>query len=70
MSRNTLLITSALLLVLLAGSVLLDPLIKPHNMDGEDIYYSWIEGGRILHGENPYARVLQGDMQNNSKYAT
>ncbi len=70
MSRNTLIVTSALVLLLLIGSVLLDPLIKPHNMDGEDIYYSWVEGGRILHGQNPYARVLQGDMKNNSKYAT
>ncbi len=70
MSRNTLIITSALLLLLLVGSVLLDPLIKPHNMDGEDIYYSWIEGGRLLHGQNPYARVLQSDMKTNDKYAT
>ena len=36
----------------------------------EDIYYAFKEGQRILHGENPYARVLAGDMRENSKYAT
>ncbi len=70
MTRTTSIITAALLLVLLIASALLDPLVKPHNMDGEDIYYSWIEGGRLLHGENPYARVLEGDMKVNDKYAT
>jgi len=37
---------------------------------GQDVYYVWIEGKRILNGENPYERVLQGDMINNDKYAT
>lgn len=36
----------------------------------EDVYYLWIEGRRILAGENPYARVLSGDMRENRKYAT
>ena len=70
MSRATLIVTSALVLVLLIGSVLLDPRIHPRNMSGEDIYYSWVEGGRILNGQNPYARILQGDMKTNDKYAT
>ena len=35
-----------------------------------DIYYHWVEGGRLLAGENPYARVLAGDMRKNDKYAT
>jgi uncharacterized membrane protein len=37
---------------------------------GQDIYYSWVEGARILAGENPYSRVLQSDMRKNDKYAT
>ena len=37
---------------------------------GRDVYYSWIEGTRLIEGENPYARVLQGNMRNNDKYAT
>jgi len=36
----------------------------------EDIYYYWVEGERILSGQNPYTRVLSGDMRNNDKYAT
>jgi uncharacterized membrane protein len=36
----------------------------------QDIYYAWLEGGRILDGDNPYARVLASDMRTNDKYAT
>lgn len=36
----------------------------------EDIYYLWIEGKRILSGENPYARILLSNMRDNQKYAT
>jgi len=35
-----------------------------------DVYYAWVEGQRILAGENPYERVLSGDMKYNDKYAT
>jgi hypothetical protein len=48
--------------------------IKFHEHDAmgkrEDIYYSWLEGNRILSNENPYERVLSGDMWENDKYAT
>lgn len=37
---------------------------------GRDVYYSWVEGRRILSGENPYARILAGNMRENDKYAT
>jgi uncharacterized membrane protein len=37
---------------------------------GNDIYYTWLEGKRLLAGENPYARVLAGNMRENDKYAT
>lgn len=39
-------------------------------LTGEDIYYIWLEGKRIIIGENPYARVLASDMRVNDKYAT
>jgi hypothetical protein len=39
-------------------------------IEQEDIYYSFKEGQRILNGENPYARVLTGNMRDNNKYAT
>lgn len=37
---------------------------------GSDTYYSWVEGRRILDGQNPYERVLHGSMEENKKYAT
>jgi uncharacterized membrane protein len=37
---------------------------------GQDVYYAWVEGERILEGVNPYARILQGNMLDNDKYAT
>ncbi len=36
----------------------------------EDIYFSYVEGHRLTQGQNPYARVLQGNMLDNEKYAT
>ena len=36
----------------------------------QDMYYIWLEGKRILAGENPYARVLAGNLRENDKYAT
>jgi hypothetical protein len=41
-----------------------------HDTVGQDVYYVWIEGKRIINGENPYARVLEGNMLDNNKYAT
>ena len=39
-------------------------------IQSEDIYYIWLEGKRIILGENPYARVLAGNLRQNDKYAT
>lgn len=36
----------------------------------QDIYFVFVEGQRILAGENPYERVLGGDFRTNDKYAT
>ncbi|MBI3142214.1 MAG: hypothetical protein HYZ16_05260 [Bacteroidetes bacterium] len=38
--------------------------------DWEDIYYIYLESKRIAEGENPYERVLAGNMRDNDKYAT
>ncbi len=37
---------------------------------GSDTYYSWVEGRRILRGQNPYERILHGNMEENQKYST
>ncbi len=42
----------------------------PQNPKQEDIYYSYLEGGRLVEGANPYKRILQSDMRTNDKYAT
>jgi hypothetical protein len=44
--------------------------IPEPNLDGQDIYYSYVEGKRLTEGKNPYARILDGDMRENQKYAT
>jgi hypothetical protein len=36
----------------------------------QDIYYLWQDGQRLLQGENPYARILLGNMNENRKYPT
>jgi len=37
---------------------------------GSDTYYSWVEGRRILRDQNPYERILHGNMEENEKYST
>ena len=36
----------------------------------EDVYYTYLDGARLLEGVNPYERILAGDMQVNDKYST
>lgn len=45
-------------------------LIPADQIQNEDMYYIWLEGKRIAIGENPYARVLAGNLRDNDKYAT
>ena len=35
-----------------------------------DVYFTYLEGRRIVEGANPYARILNSDMRHNDKYAT
>lgn len=61
------------LLLLLAALGLLMHIrywLATDSLRGQDIYFTWLEGKRIIAGENPYARVLTGDMRTNAKYAT
>ena len=62
-----------LLSSLIFGGVLLNVLfwqISPSDLLEEDMYYIWLEGKRIANGENPYARVLAGNMRNNDDIST
>jgi hypothetical protein len=38
--------------------------------EDNDIYYDFLEAKKITVGENPYERILSGDMRSNDKYAT
>jgi uncharacterized membrane protein len=71
MFRDKGLLAAGLVLLIAVGVMI--PLYRQaaqHDTTGEDIYYAWLEGERIIKGENPYARVLAGDMRENQKYAT
>ncbi len=58
------------LALILAFAWIVDGLVPRPNVTGQDIYFSFVEGQRLRNGENPYARVLQGNMLQNQKYAT
>ena len=60
----------ALLAILFVGVFVHVSLWGRQNAQGEDIYFVFLEGRRLSQGENPYERVLHGDMQTNLKYAT
>ena len=57
-------------LVLLLGGVAAHTRLWRLPTRGEDVYYGWVEGQRLQKGENPYARVLTGNLRDNDKYAT
>jgi uncharacterized membrane protein len=61
-----------ILLIIILGIVINIKLLNLWDYDpgGNDIYYTWLEGKRLLTGENPYARILAGNMRENDKYAT
>jgi hypothetical protein len=71
MPRQFLLVSSFfafLFIVFLAREV--NQAIPEPVLENQDIYYSYLEGKRLREGKNPYARVLDGDMLENQKYAT
>ena len=62
-----------LILILLAGiafHVRIQPPVGYLSGGREDVYFTYQEGQRLAAGENPYARVLSGNMRENDKYAT
>jgi uncharacterized membrane protein len=58
------------LIITLVSGLIVHTKLWIYDTKAEDIYYTWLEGKRILLGENPYARVLAGNMRENEKYAT
>jgi uncharacterized membrane protein len=43
---------------------------RSYDTQQEDIFYAYLEGRRILEDQNPYSRVLAGDLVHNDKYPT
>jgi uncharacterized membrane protein len=58
------------LLVIVVGGAIVYFSMPTTSEPGSDIYYSYVEGQRINAGQDPYARVLEGNMRDNDKYAT
>ncbi len=71
MSHRVSLVTSfsiVVLLIFLAREV--NQAIPEPALENQDIYFSFVEGKRLREGKNPYARILEGNMRENQKYAT
>ncbi len=61
----------ALLVLLILGGVWVHYFVVPQEVDTDaDLYYDFVEAQRIVARENPYERILSGDMRTNQKYAT
>ena len=59
-----------LVVLLVLGQLVYASIRVVNDIGEQDIYYAFLEGQRILQGENPYERILSGDMSVNNKYAT
>jgi hypothetical protein len=71
MSRKVSLILSFLFALLtIFFAVYVNVSISKPIKENRDIYYSYFEGQRLQRGENPYARILEGNMFVNQKYPT
>ena len=53
-------------LILIASFVFLIPYKR--DSKGDDIHFIWMEGERILSGQNPYERILSGNMREDNYY--
>ena len=43
---------------------------EPDSLRGDDIFYAWREGDRIVQGQNPYSRIHRSNMTDNRKFPT
>jgi hypothetical protein len=69
-SKNQKILAIVCLIIIIAIGSAIHMKLWHYDTKGEDIYYVWLEGKRILSGENPYARILSGNIRQNNKYAT
>jgi hypothetical protein len=69
-SRVSLITSFSVVILLIYFAREVNFLIPEPVLENQDIYFSYVEGRRLLEGKNPYKRVLEGDMLENQKYAT
>ncbi len=64
-------VAMVLVLILAASSVLFHYRVATTTPGRADVYFAWTDGVRLANGENPYSRIHEGDMRNNTgNYAT
>jgi uncharacterized membrane protein len=68
--RTSWVATTGCLVLLLSLAAILNNTVPLYNLVDQDIYYSYVEGTRIVDRVNPYGRIATGDMRTNDKYAT
>ena len=59
-----------LIIILFIGTNVHISLWDKLDLTDQDIYYTFLEGQKLLHGENPYVRVVTGEINENIEYAT
>ena len=59
----------SMVVVLTIGAISFTQISLGRDISSEDIYYTYVEGQKIIHGENPYTRVVGEDIRENEKYA-
>jgi len=70
MTKKQKIIVAILCVILLMGAIAVHSSLWQADTSERDIYYAWVEGRQILEKQNPYSRILDGDMLSNDKYAT
>jgi hypothetical protein len=59
----------SMVVILILGAIIFTQISSKRDVSSEDVFYTYIEGQKIIHGETPYARVVGEDIRENEKYA-
>ena len=59
----------SIVVILTIGAISFTQISLERDVSSEDVFYTYVEGQKIIHGENPYARVVGEDVHENDKYA-
>jgi len=59
----------SMVVILTIGAISFTQISLERDVSSEDVFYTYVEGQKIIHGENPYVRVVGEDVRENDKYA-